>query len=368
MRMMMVSRQAMVRSGSIRALAFACGAAAIALAAMLDRLSTVVLSAHMVQHLLLTVIAPLLLVCSRPGIFVRRALPLRWRSKRSNQFMHLLAQVGQFVRRPIIAWLLLCAPFAFWHVPALYQWTITSEPIRALALTSFFIGATGSWAALLSRSRTARNHCGVRVLLVMASAMTISLPGALMTLAPRVLYLGLPDPYPFCGLTALEDQQLAGLIMWIPMDAILFSTAGWLFLEWLRDDERRVNMLTSRPAVLSLPLAFVLLFVGCSGVSAEPQKSVNDGDAQRGAVLVRQYGCGTCHTIPGIADARGLVGPPLTMMGRRLYIVGLLRNSPENMMIWLQNPQQIVPGNVMPNMGINRADARDLTAYLYTLK
>jgi cytochrome c oxidase assembly factor CtaG len=72
----------MVRSGSIRALAFACGAAAIALAAMLDRLSTVVLSAHMVQHLLLTVIAPLLLVCSRPGIFVRRALPLRWRSNR----------------------------------------------------------------------------------------------------------------------------------------------------------------------------------------------------------------------------------------------------------------------------------------------
>lgn len=87
-----------------------------------------------------------------------------------------------------------------------------------------------------------------------------------------------------------------------------------------------------------------------------------------GAALVRQYGCGACHIVPGISGAQGLVGPPLTQIGRRIYIAGVLRNSPANMIAWLQDPQRFVPGNAMPNMGIGRNDARDLTAYLYTLR
>jgi cytochrome c1 len=74
------------------------------------------------------------------------------------------------------------------------------------------------------------------------------------------------------------------------------------------------------------------------------------------------------HAIPGIADAHGDVGPTLTRIARRVYIAGLLRNSPDNMEQWLMHPQQIVPGNAMPDMQISESDARDITAFLMTLK
>jgi cytochrome c2 len=87
-----------------------------------------------------------------------------------------------------------------------------------------------------------------------------------------------------------------------------------------------------------------------------------------GAALIRQFGCGSCHTVPGISGADGLVGPPLTQMARRVYIAGVLRNSPDNMIAWLQDPQAIVSGNAMPRMGIDRNQAQDIAAYLYTLR
>ena len=92
------------------------------------------------------------------------------------------------------------------------------------------------------------------------------------------------------------------------------------------------------------------------------------GNARDGARLIRQYGCGGCHIIPGIAGAEGLVGPPLTKLSRRVYIAGVMRNSPDNLTAWLQDPQAFVPGNAMPRMGLNRDQARDITAYLYTLR
>jgi cytochrome c2 len=93
-----------------------------------------------------------------------------------------------------------------------------------------------------------------------------------------------------------------------------------------------------------------------------------EGDARHGAALIAHYGCGGCHTIPGVTGAKDLVGPPLTAMGRRIFIAGVLRNSPENMMAYLQDPQRFVPGNAMPDMGITHRDAQDITAYLYTLR
>ncbi|HEY7663069.1 MAG TPA: c-type cytochrome [Xanthobacteraceae bacterium] len=92
------------------------------------------------------------------------------------------------------------------------------------------------------------------------------------------------------------------------------------------------------------------------------------GDPQRGRVLIHQYGCGSCHTVPGVNGADGVVGPPLDGMGRRIYVAGMLRNTPENLATWIEKPQQIVPGNVMPNMGISRKQARDIAAYLFTLQ
>jgi cytochrome c2 len=93
-----------------------------------------------------------------------------------------------------------------------------------------------------------------------------------------------------------------------------------------------------------------------------------EGDARRGANLVEQYQCGACHDIPGIAGADGNVGPPLRRIGTRTYIAGFIRNSPDTMADWIEDPQRALPGNAMPTIGISQQDARDIAAFLYTLK
>jgi cytochrome c len=92
------------------------------------------------------------------------------------------------------------------------------------------------------------------------------------------------------------------------------------------------------------------------------------GDARRGAKLIAHLGCGGCHSIPGIADATGLVGPPLDNIGDRAIIAGVLANTPDNMITWLKAPHSVVPGNAMPNMELNDHDASDVAAYLYSLR
>jgi cytochrome c len=92
------------------------------------------------------------------------------------------------------------------------------------------------------------------------------------------------------------------------------------------------------------------------------------GNAQHGKQLIEQYGCQSCHTVPGVSGPKGVIGPPLDKMALRGYIAGKVPNSPENLAQWLQNPQSIDPGNAMPNLGITPSDARDIAAYLFTLK
>jgi cytochrome c len=97
-------------------------------------------------------------------------------------------------------------------------------------------------------------------------------------------------------------------------------------------------------------------------------RAATGGDPDRGRHLIRQYGCGTCHEIPGAPGARGTIGPPLEKVAMRSFLAGRLSNTPENMMRWIRHPQQEEPGVVMPEMGVTDADARDLAAYLYTLR
>jgi cytochrome c len=127
-----------------------------------------------------------------------------------------------------------------------------------------------------------------------------------------------------------------------------------------------VVKIASPVAALILSLLSAEL-TGCgNGNAAGPDNF--SGDARRGADLVRNYGCGGCHDIPGIANANGNVGPPLHRIGTRTYIAGFLQNSPENMTFWIEDPQNVLPGNAMPRMSIPHKDARDITAFLYTLK
>jgi cytochrome c2 len=103
-----------------------------------------------------------------------------------------------------------------------------------------------------------------------------------------------------------------------------------------------------------------LAIFGCSSQSST--------SARRGRVLIGRSGCGTCHVIPGVAGARGQVGPTLSQFGRRDYIAGVLLNTPDNLVRWLISPQSVKPGDAMPDLGITRGNAADIAAYLYSLR
>lgn len=92
------------------------------------------------------------------------------------------------------------------------------------------------------------------------------------------------------------------------------------------------------------------------------------GDPDRGAALIQSFSCGSCHTIPGIRSANGVVGPPLFFFSRRVFIAGELPNTPENLVRWVRDPPAIEPGTAMPVLGLDEREARDVAAYLYTLR
>lgn len=106
----------------------------------------------------------------------------------------------------------------------------------------------------------------------------------------------------------------------------------------------------------------------CGEERATGAEKVSGGDPERGRSAIQRYGCGTCHAIPGIAGANGVVGPPLAKMAKRAYIGGVLPNTTEDMMRWLMDPPAVSPKTAMPNMGVTEGDARHITAYLYTLE
>jgi cytochrome c len=132
-------------------------------------------------------------------------------------------------------------------------------------------------------------------------------------------------------------------------------------------------MVSARPAQGAmrhagrLALAGMLFLLGCSG-DKDPVRPVPGGDAAQGKRLIANYGCGACHVIPGLRGADGMVGPPLDHFARRAYIAGEVPNSVDFLLRWLEVPQAIEPGTDMPNLGVTEAQARNIAAYLYTLR
>ncbi len=113
----------------------------------------------------------------------------------------------------------------------------------------------------------------------------------------------------------------------------------------------------------------LMSLAACTGGRADYEMSpMAGGDADRGAALISRFRCGSCHTIPGIRAADGVVGPPLFFFSRRVLIAGELPNTPENLIRWVRDPPSIEPGTAMPALGLDEEQARDVAAYLYTLR
>jgi cytochrome c2 len=125
-------------------------------------------------------------------------------------------------------------------------------------------------------------------------------------------------------------------------------------------------------AMLGVALVCVgVLASACDGAreaDAREAAAMTGGDPARGPDLLRKYGCQSCHTIPGVVGANGLVGPPLAGIASRSYIAGVLPNAPDNMLRWIRDPKGVDDKTAMPNTGVTPSDARHIAAYLYTLK
>jgi cytochrome c len=117
---------------------------------------------------------------------------------------------------------------------------------------------------------------------------------------------------------------------------------------------------------LGVALATLAATAGCR--HATPAVLVAGGDAARGRQAITAYGCGACHVVPGVRAASGMVGPPLTAFAGRAYIAGEAPNTASALVQWIMNPQSIEPGTAMPALGVSEAHARDIAAYLYTLR
>jgi cytochrome c len=120
-----------------------------------------------------------------------------------------------------------------------------------------------------------------------------------------------------------------------------------------------------RRALVSL----TLILAACHGGEDKNRaRQLTGGQPERGRQAIERYGCGACHEVPGVNGAKGLIGPPLTNIGERMVLAGQLPNTPENMMRWIRDPQKVDSGTAMPNLNVSEADARDIAAYLYTLR
>ena len=111
-----------------------------------------------------------------------------------------------------------------------------------------------------------------------------------------------------------------------------------------------------------------LAAAGCESSEKLHAEAITRGHADRGKNAIQRYGCGSCHRIPGVSAADALVGPSLESIASRAYIAGRLINEPDTMIAWIRDPQHLRAPSAMLTLGVTEQDARDIAAYLYTLK
>ncbi|HEY7790249.1 MAG TPA: c-type cytochrome [Vicinamibacterales bacterium] len=125
-----------------------------------------------------------------------------------------------------------------------------------------------------------------------------------------------------------------------------------------------------RPGLLAaMALLGLVTMTACvGGTSASVYAITTGGNADAGRQLIAQLRCGACHVIPGVRNANGMVGPPLMWFSRRTMIAGEIPNTPQNLERWVMAPKSVEPGTAMPALVATRQQARDIAAYLYTLR
>ena len=223
------------------ALCFAFGwlALFVALVSPLHAWGQVLFSAHMTQHEILMLVAAPLLVLGRPLVTFLWALPLNWsRSLGNVAKIRVLNRLWRTFTIPLVAWVVHAVALWVWHVPILFEAALHHESVHTVQHLSFFISALLFWWALIHGPQGAMGY-GAAVLYLFTTSVHSGVLGALITIAGSVWYpsyVGLTSSW---GLTPLEDQQLGGLIMWIPAGLVYVIAGLALFAGWLREADLR---------------------------------------------------------------------------------------------------------------------------------
>ena len=233
----------------LEALSFVTGSLALVIAVSppLDEWSEQWLAAHMVQHELLMIVAAPLIAAGAPLVGILWAVPSGLRL--------MLVSAVQRTRLPVL-WRVFTAPASafllygvalwIWHVPALYDEALEHEAVHVFQHLCFFGTAALFWWGIV-HGRQGRAGYGAAVIYLFVTAVHGGVLGALMTVAPRVWYAPYLVHHP-ARLTPLEDQQLAGLLMWVPAGLAFAGGALFLFAGWLRQSDR-VSRFNSMPAL-----------------------------------------------------------------------------------------------------------------------
>jgi putative membrane protein len=212
-----------------QAAAFATGWLTLVIALLaLDELSDRLFSAHMAQHELLMVVAAPLLAAS--GYWIALLWALRVRVGKPA--------IMTAITAPAVVWLLHAVALWVWHIPSLYDLAVEHESVHVLQHACFLGSAVLFWWGLL-HGRYGRAGYGAAVVYVFATAVHSGVLGALLTFSPTIWY-------PHYAQAGLEDQQLGGLLMWIPASVIFIAGGLYFFAAWLRESERRAQIFAAR--------------------------------------------------------------------------------------------------------------------------
>lgn len=220
-----------------RVVAFGVGLSMVALAISrpVEELAEASFTGHMVQHMVLMVVAAPLLGLGGVALALTMALPHRFRRGVARfRAGAPLRWLRRPVNRAIIGGLAFTAVLWCWHMPGIYVLALESDAVHGLEHVGFLVVAWALWSAVLTPDAHRLNG-PVAFLTLFAVGMTGAALGAVLTFAPAPLYA----PEAFGGTDPLADQQLAGLVMWIPMDVVVMGVALWTFGQWLRDLSRR---------------------------------------------------------------------------------------------------------------------------------
>lgn len=224
----------------------------LALISPLHPLGSVLFSAHMTQHEVLMLIAAPLMVLGRPLAAMMAAIP------RTTALRLAVAAKSPAWTRPwrllsnaFTAWCLHAVILWAWHIPVLFQAVLESEFIHTLQHASFFLSAALFWYAAMHAGRAVAY--GTAILYLFTTALHTGLLGAMITFAEHLWYPAYRGTTQAWGLTPLEDQQLGGLIMWVPAAMVYIMAALLLMVGWLRESSKRVERWQRAETVAQAP-------------------------------------------------------------------------------------------------------------------